>query len=83
MSGQKVEGGRPLVINDDILRRDTVRLIAQINTQIEEVTKSAQDMGCLPHQVRDADGGWTLTPLLQAKAVAYNTLVLLQHPKKK
>lgn len=39
-------------------------------------------MGCLPREIRDSDGGWALTPLLQAKAMAYNTIVLLQQGKK-
>jgi len=79
--GGKLEGGSPLVINDDIIRRDTVRLITQLNAQIEEVTIQARKMECAPHQVRDANGGWALIPLLQAKATAYNTIVLLSQKR--
>jgi hypothetical protein len=67
-----------LVINEDILRRDTIRLMAQINAQIGEVEKEAKRRGIETYQVRDVTNNWVLIPLLQAKAQAYNTLVLLQ-----
>lgn len=50
--------------------------------QIKEVANQAKRMGCLPHEVRNSDGNWALTPLLQAKAMAYNTIVMLQQGKK-
>lgn len=72
-----------LVINEDILRRDTVRLITTIDAQIDEVAKEAKRMGIDSVQLRDSHGNWVLTPLLLAKAQAYGTLVLLQSNHKK
>lgn len=65
-------------ISPNVLRKDTVALIRRIDTQIDEVTKVAFDRDCEPHEVRDSTGAWSLAPLLQAKALAYNTLVMLQ-----
>lgn len=72
-----------MVINEDILRRDTVQLIKQIDVQIAEATASAQHLDISPEQMRDSQGNWVMTPLLHAKATAYNTLVLLQTNMKK
>lgn len=72
-----------LIINDDILRRDTVKLISQINAQIDEVSRQAKEMGIAPYELRDGNGSWVLTPLLLAKAQAYGTLVLLQANNKR
>lgn len=72
-----------LVINEDILRRDTVRLITLIDAQIEEVVKEAERLGISVIKLRDSNNNWVLPPLLTAKAQAYNTLVLLQTHKKK
>lgn len=72
-----------MIINEDILRRDTVQLIKQIDEQIAEVTRHAQLAGIPPHRLRDANGGWVMIPLVQAKAQAYNTLVILQTGTKK
>lgn len=69
-------------VSPDILRRETVQLINQIDKQIEEIRKSAVKLGTEPHRLRDSAGNWVMTPLLLAKAQAYNTLVLLQEKKK-
>jgi len=58
-----------MIVNADILRKETIKLIQEIDSQIEWVYKESHD----PTE---------LIPLLQAKATAYNTLVLLQQPKK-
>jgi len=71
-----------MIVNADSLRKDTVALIRQIDNQIAEVTREAVRMGVPPERVRDSNGNWPLIQLLQAKAQAYNTLVLLQPPKK-
>jgi hypothetical protein len=68
-------------ISANVLRKDTVALIQKIERQIDEVTKVAFARNCEPHEVRDSTGAWSLAPLLQAKALAYNTLVLLQAKK--
>jgi hypothetical protein len=67
-----------MIINEDILRRDTVQLIKEIDAQIEEVTHHANIAGIQRHKLRDANGSWVMIPLLQAKAQAYGTLVQLQ-----
>lgn len=69
-------------VSPDVLRRDTVALIRDIDAQIAEVKKYADSIGAQPSQLRSNDG-WAMTPLLQAKATAYNTLVMLQESKKK
>lgn len=68
-------------INPDILRRDTVQLITQINEQIKEVEEEARRVGVPPVKMRDRSGGWVMSPLLLAKAQGYSTLVQLQVKK--
>lgn len=69
-------------VSPDILRRETVQLINQIDRQIGEIRKTATELGTEPHKLRDNNGNWVMPPLLLAKAQAYNTLVMLQTPKK-
>lgn len=69
---------RKMNVSPDILRRETVQLIRQIDTQIKEVEKEAERFGVSPEKLRDGNGTWPMTHLLLAKAQAYNTLVLLQ-----
>ena len=67
-------------VNPNILRRETVSLIQDIDKQIEEVRQLAKRMNTEPHKLRVQDG-WAMTPLLLAKATAYSTLVHLQDKK--
>jgi len=67
-----------MIISEDILRRDTVQLIKQIDEQIAEVDDVASKQNVDLHEYRDSLGNWPIIPLLQAKAQAYNTLVMLQ-----
>lgn len=69
-----------MIINPDILRRDTMHLLRQIDDQIEEVKMEAHKMGIASSKLRDSSGNWVMIPLLQAKAQAYSTLVHLQLP---
>lgn len=71
-----------MIVNADSLRKDTVALIKQIDAQINEVKAEAQQVGTVPEKLQDTSGNWVMIPLLLAKAQAYNTLVLLQSPKK-
>jgi hypothetical protein len=71
-----------MIINPDILRKETVALIKQIDAQINEVTQEAALKGIGPEKLRDGVGNWVMGPLLLAKAQAYATLVALQVPKK-
>lgn len=64
-------------VSPNVLRRETVQLIQQINAQIKQVERKADEMGCKPEELRNSSDGWVMTPLLLAKAQAYNTLVLL------
>ena len=67
-----------MLINDDILRRDTIQLIRQIDQQIEEVNRHAAQAGIEGYKLRDANGNWVMSPLLLAKTQAYASLVQLQ-----
>jgi hypothetical protein len=67
-----------MIINRDILRRDTIKLIKQIDAQIAEVQEEATRMGIPPEKLRDTNNNWVMSPLLLAKAQAYSSLVLLQ-----
>ena len=67
-----------MIINEDIMRRDTIQLLNQINKQIEEVNQQAAQMGIEPYKLRDGNNNWVMIPLLLAKAQAYSMLVQLQ-----
>lgn len=67
-----------MIINDDILRRDTIQLLKQIDMQIQEVEREAKRMGIQSYQLRDSNGNWAMSPLLAAKAQAYSSLIQLQ-----
>lgn len=68
-------------ISPDILRKETVQLIRQIDEQIQEVNRYAIDLGTQSHKLQDKNGNWVMSSLLLAKAQAYNTLVQLQTKK--
>lgn len=59
------------------LGRGLVQLLAQINNQIDAVEQEAKKKGISPHDMRDSNGNWALTPLLAAKAQALHALVLV------
>lgn len=52
-----------------------------IETQIAVVEKCAAEMGIGAHDLRDTNGGWTLTPLLVARAQLLHSVVLLTKGK--
>lgn len=70
-----------MIVSPDALRKETVALIKQIDEQIKEIELFAYARDIASTQVTDGRGNWVMTPLLQAKATAYNTLVLLQTKK--
>lgn len=70
-----------MFINSEILRRETIQLVREIEEQIQEVKDEAHGMGIPTKKLRDGDNNWVMIPLLQAKAQAYSTLVLLQVKK--
>lgn len=59
-----------MIVSPDSLRKDTVALIKEIDIQIE-----------WSHKKRSETSEGALASLLNAKATAYNTLVLLQTRK--
>lgn len=67
-----------MIFNPDILRRDTIQLLKQIDAQINEVNKRAAEMEIESYQLQDSSGNWVMTPLLLAKTQAYAILVQLQ-----
>ena len=67
-----------MIIQPDALRKDLVALIKLVDAQIAEVEKTAQAQGVDKTALSDDRGNLVLTPLLLAKAQAYNSLVLLQ-----
>ena len=67
-----------MIINDDILRRDTIALLKQIDMQIQEIEREAKRMGIPSYKLRDTSGNWVMSPLLLAKAQAYAMLIQLQ-----
>jgi hypothetical protein len=72
-----------MIISTDILRRDVVALLKDIEKQIMEVEKFAKGNGIEPFEMRDANGGWVMSPLLLAKTQAYASLVQLNEQGKK
>lgn len=67
-----------MIINPDILRRDTVALIKQIDVMIDDIKERSKKLGITPEKMRDANNSYIMAPLLLAKAQAYATLVQLQ-----
>ncbi len=72
-----------MIISPDILRKEMVLLLNQINEMIEEVQREAKQLDILPHQMRDYYGGWVLIPLLAAKVSAISTLAQLNEPRER
>jgi len=67
-----------MIINDDILRRETLQLLKQIDMQIKVVEAEARRMGIEAVNLRDSQGNWVMSPLLLAKVQAYSMLIQLQ-----
>jgi hypothetical protein len=65
------------VTSPDMLRRDTVALLKEIEAQIDSVKETAQTMGIPPEKLQDTNGNWVMSPLLLAKVQALAILVQL------
>jgi hypothetical protein len=65
-------------VSPDVLRRDTVQLIREIDAQIDAIKEVADSAGMPMEKMRDRDGNWIMPTVLLAKATAYSTLVALQ-----
>lgn len=68
-----------MMTSPDMLRKDTVHTLGQINKAIENLEGEAQNLGMEAHQLRDANNAQPLAPLLLAKVMAINTLVELNY----
>lgn len=66
-------------VNVDILRRDTVQLLRDIDAQINEIKAEADKLGIPARKLRDANNNWVMSPLLLAKVQALSTLVELNN----
>lgn len=68
-----------MVFNTDSLRKDTVALIRDIDVEIEKIkAQEANEADRLGSRRETDPTPLRLATLLQAKATAYNTLVMLQ-----
>lgn len=67
-----------MIINADILRRDTLAQLKSIDAMIDDLTRRAGKLGVTPETMRDANGGYFMAPLMLAKVTAYSTLANLQ-----
>jgi hypothetical protein len=70
-------------VSPDILRKETVQLIREIDKQIAAVEEYAENLGTDALHLHSGAGQWAMAPLLLAKATAYNTLVMLNEPSKR
>jgi hypothetical protein len=59
------------------LGRELINLVSQINQQIDEVKREAKRLNVPAYSMRDVSGGYTLVPLLAAKAQVLHSLVLI------
>lgn len=65
------------------LGRELARAMGEVSEQIRVVNKKADEVGVSPHDLRDANGNYMLTPLIVAKAQLLHAIVLVnQEPKK-
>jgi hypothetical protein len=72
-----------MITSPNMLRRDTVQLLKQVDAQIAEVEAEAGRMGIEPVTMRDANGSWVMIPLLLAKMQGLALLVQLNDAGKK
>lgn len=68
-----------MIISPDILRKEMISLLTQIDSQIKEVEKEAHDKGIRPEQLREGNGNWPMVQLLSAKITAISTLAQLNN----
>jgi len=69
-------------VSPDVLRKDLVAIIRQIEVQLNEIKEEARLAGIQPEKLRSNDGSWVIIPLLSAKANAYSALVMLNEHKR-
>lgn len=65
--------------NPDLLRKETVQLMATIETEMKVYEAKAQQTGLNPFVVKDGAGNANYAALVAAKLTALNTLTLLNY----
>lgn len=68
-----------MIVSQDVLRKELVSLLKQIDIQVVEIKKEADRHNIRPEQLRDNNGNWVLIPLLTAQVSAISTLAQLNH----
>lgn len=63
-----------MITSPDLLRKETVACLTQINKVIEEIEEEAKRVGLPPHKMRDSSNNFVLAPMLLAKVMAIHTL---------
>lgn len=64
-----------------VLRQQLVQCNNAVDHQIGTVRREAESMGIPPATMRDANGGWVMVPLLNAKAQCLLGLTILNQGK--
>jgi hypothetical protein len=72
-----------VIVSPDLLRKELVSLLAQIDGQIIEIKREARQKGLEPKELRTEDGNWVMIPLLAAKVSAISTLAQLNQYQKR
>ena len=72
-----------MIVSPDLLRKELVSLLAQIDGQIIEIKREARQKGLEPKELRTEDGNWVMIPLLAAKVSAISTLAQLNQYQKR
>ncbi len=72
-----------MIVSPDILRKELVSLLAQIDLQITEIKATAVEEGIRGEYLRDKNGNWPMIPLLSAKVQALSTLAQLNQYQNK
>lgn len=59
-----------------MMRDQICEALGDVESQIEAVAEQAEELGISTYELRDANGGWVLVPLLAAKASLLHALVM-------
>lgn len=70
------------VVSTAELGRELVSALRDVNQQIEQIKDRAHAMDINPHQLRDASGNFTLSPMLSAKAQLLHGITLINQKDK-
>ena len=70
-----------MIISPDILRKELLSLLTQIDLQIARLDEEAKMINLLPEQLRDYNGDWVMIPLWSAKSNVLSALVQLNQQR--